>query len=68
MTITAATGGFAFVQPWRGGDIVPRRNTLIALDGSSEIRTPFDNCLLVMPTLRTSRGHTAVRLARLLGE
>ena len=37
---------------------------LIALDGETEIRTPYDNCLLVMPSLRPSRGHTAVRLAR----
>lgn len=63
-TVTAATAGFAFVQPWRGGEIVARRNTLIAFDGEEEIRTPYDECLLVMPSLRPSRGHTAVRLAR----
>ncbi len=62
--ITAGTSGFAFMQPYRGGDVVPRRNTLIALDGRVEIRTPHDACLLVMPSLRPSRGHTAVRLAR----
>ena len=62
--VTAATSNFAFVQSWRGGDVVPRRNTLIAMDGATEIRTPCDNCLLVMPSLRPSRGHTAVRLAR----
>ena len=62
--VTATTSSFAFVQPWRGGDVVPRRNTLIAMDGAAEIRTPYDDCLLVMPSLRPSRGHTAVRLAR----
>jgi len=62
--VTATTSNFAFVQPWCGGDVVARRNTLIALDGAAEIRTPYDNCLLVMPSLRPSRGHTAVRLAR----
>ncbi len=62
--VTAATSNFSFVQPWRGGDIIPRRNTLIALDCGNEIRTPYDECLLVMPSLRPSRGHTAVRLAR----
>ncbi len=62
--VTAATSGFAFVQPYRGGDVVSRRNTLIAIDGNTEIRTPHDDCLLVMPSLRPSRGHTAVRLAR----
>lgn len=66
MTITAATAGFAFVQPYRGGEVIPRRNTLIAVDGAAEIRTPHDDCLLVMPSLRPSRGHTAVRLARFI--
>jgi predicted deacylase len=62
--VTAMTSNFAFVQTYRGGDIIPRRNTLIAMDGETEIRTPHDNCLLVMPALRPSRGHTAVRLGR----
>ena len=62
--ITAATGGFSFVRPFRGGDVVARADTLIAVDGVTEIRTPHDDCLLVMPSLRPSRGHTAVRLAR----
>ena len=66
IAVTAATAGFAFVQPFRGGDIIPARNTLIAMDGTTEIRTPHDDCLLVMPSLRPSRGHTAVRLARFL--
>jgi predicted deacylase len=64
MAVTAATSSFAFVQPYRGGDVIPRRNTVIALDGETEIRTPHDDCLLIMPSLRPSRGHTAVRLAR----
>jgi hypothetical protein len=64
VAVTAASGGFCFVQDFRGGDVVPERNTLIATDGPTEIRTPHDDCLLVMPSLRPSRGHTAVRLAR----
>ena len=66
VAVTAATGAFAFLQSFRGGDVIPRRDTLIALDGSTEIRTPHDDCLLVMPSLRPSRGHTAVRLARFI--
>lgn len=62
--VTAATASFAFVRPWRGGEVVPARGTLLAMDGDTEIRTPHDDCLLVMPSLRTGRGHTAVRLAR----
>ncbi|PZW43652.1 succinylglutamate desuccinylase [Humitalea rosea] len=64
-TITAASDSFAFLGPVRGGDVVPRRNTLIALDGEEEIRTPHDDCLLVMPSPRVTAGQTAVRLARL---
>jgi len=62
--IMATSARFAFVQPFRGGEVVPRANTLLALDGPTEIRTPYDDCLLIMPSLRPSRGHTAVRLAR----
>lgn len=65
-TVIAGTHGFGFVEPFRGGTVIPRRNTLLALDGEAEIRTPHDDCLLVMPSPRTLRGHTAVRLARFL--
>lgn len=62
--ITANTSHFAFVQPYRGGAVVAERNTLIAMDGDTEVRTPYDDCLLVLPSLRPGRGHTAVRMAR----
>ena len=64
MAVVAGTSSFTFVQPWRGGQVIPRRNTLIAIDAATEIRTPYDDCLLVMPSLRPSRGHTVVRMAR----
>ncbi len=62
--VTASTANFAFIRPFRGGEVIADRNTLIALDGMTEIRTPHAECLLVMPSLRPSRGHTAVRMAR----
>jgi predicted deacylase len=68
MAVTAASSSFAFMQRYRGGDVIARRNTLIALDGTAEIRTPYDDCLLIMPSLRPSRGHTAVRLARFVAD
>ena len=66
MTVTAATSGFAFARPFRGGEVIAACDTLIARDGGLEVRTPYDDCLLVMPSLRPSRGHTAVRMARFL--
>ncbi|MGE0221710.1 MAG: succinylglutamate desuccinylase/aspartoacylase family protein [Acetobacteraceae bacterium] len=62
--VTALTSGFVFERTYYGGEVIPDRDTLIAHDGEAEIRTPYDNCLLIMPSLRPSRGHTAVRLAR----
>ena len=66
VAVTAVTSAFTFVQPYRGGDVIPERNTLIAMDGDTEIRTPHDDTLLIMPSLRASRGHTAVRMARFI--
>ncbi|MBR0674005.1 M14 family metallopeptidase [Neoroseomonas soli] len=63
-TVTAASRGFTFLRDFRGGEVIHRRNTLIAVDGDEEIRTPHDDCMLVMPTPLVPRGHTAVRLAR----
>ncbi|MDE2515337.1 MAG: succinylglutamate desuccinylase/aspartoacylase family protein [Rhodospirillales bacterium] len=64
--ICAASADFAFARAFHGGEVIGPRNTLIAHDGAAEIRTPYENCLLVMPSLRPGRGHTAVRLARFL--
>ncbi|GBR09397.1 M14 family metallopeptidase [Acetobacter oeni] len=63
--IVARTASFTFLPTISGGQIIPKRGTLIAQDGPDEIRTPYDNCLLVIPNFRTARSHTAVRLARL---
>ncbi len=63
-TVTARTNRFVFLRNFHGGEIIPAADTLIAHDGDVEIRTPYDNCMLVMPSLRVSHGHTAVRLAQ----
>ncbi len=62
--VTARTNRFEFVREFRGGDIIPLAGTLIAHDGDEEILTPEDNLIMVMPSLKVSHGHTAVRLAR----
>ncbi|MGG6429204.1 peptidase M14 [Acetobacter ghanensis] len=64
--VVAQTAGFAFIRSFMGGDIIEHAGTLIAIDGMDEIRTPYNNCMLVIPNLRPRRGHTAVRLARVL--
>ncbi|MFT8655761.1 MAG: succinylglutamate desuccinylase/aspartoacylase family protein [Acetobacter papayae] len=66
--VQAHTATFAFVRPYASAEIIPTAGTVIALDGPDEIRTPYDNCMLVMPNFRVRRGHTAVRLAQPAGQ
>lgn len=57
-------GPFAYTRPVAGLDVVPRAGTVIATDGPRPIRTPYDDCVLVMPSNTPRRGQTAVRLGR----
>ncbi|WP_323795988.1 succinylglutamate desuccinylase/aspartoacylase domain-containing protein [Nisaea sp.] len=62
--ITVTTDSFLFHDDYVGMEIIPRAGTEIGLDGDKPIRTPHDNCVLVMPSRRLSLGLTAVRLGR----
>jgi hypothetical protein len=62
--VTINTDEFAFARPLAGLDVVTTRGTLLATDGAHEIRTPYDDCVLVMPARRPRKGETAVRLGR----
>lgn len=64
--ITIASDEFAFVHRAVPLGVVPAAGTLLARDGARAIVTPYDNCVLVMPTRRPRRGETAVRLGRYL--
>jgi len=63
-TVTIATDAFAFTMPVRGMQTIPHAGTTYAFDGGTEIRTPHDGCVLIMPTRRPRKGETAVRLGR----
>jgi predicted deacylase len=63
--ITAASKDFRFAQPWKGLEIIESAGTLIATDGAKVWRTPYDACVLVMPsTAHVKPGNTMVRLGR----
>jgi len=64
--VTIESDAFAFALPVAGLQIVPKAGTLLARDGAREIRTPYDDSVLIMPTRRPRRGETAVRIGRLL--
>lgn len=64
--MTVQSGPFRFSRTVRGIDVVPKAGTVIAFDGDIPVKTPYDNCVLVMPSKRLTRGLTAVRLGRFI--
>jgi predicted deacylase len=63
-TVTIRSHGFAFVRPFASLERVPRAGTLLAFDGGRAIITPYDDCVLILPSTSCQPGETAVRLAR----
>jgi predicted deacylase len=64
--VTIATDEFTFTVPVAGLAVVPKAGMLLARDGGAEIHTPYDECVLIMPTRRPKKGETAVRLGRIV--
>jgi len=62
--VTVTGEDFAFARPYRGFETIARAGTVIARDGARAVVTPYDDCVLVMPSLRLKPGQTAVRLGR----
>lgn len=64
--VIARTPAFRFARDFSGLDVVPKEGDVIAWDGDSPVRAPYDNCVLVMPVPHNIRtGLTAVRLGRI---
>lgn len=62
--VTIRTDEFRFVSDFRGLEVIARAGTVIGYDGEHEVRTPYDRCVLIMPSLRRRKGESAVRLGR----
>jgi len=62
--ITALTDDFQFCEEYVGMEIIESEGTKIAQDGDLDIRTPYDNCLLMMPNHRPGAGVRKLRLCR----
>jgi predicted deacylase len=65
--VTITGDRFEFVEPYVGLEVVEKQGSLLGHDGDKEVRTPYDNCVLIMPSRRLVRGQTAVRLGRYVG-
>lgn len=64
--VAVETGEFRFARPFQSLETIAQPGTLLAHDGVKEVRTPYPDCVLVMPSRRPARGSTAVRLAHAL--
>lgn len=62
--VTIRSENFAFVGDYRGMEIVAEAGTVIGMDGDEAVRTPHDDCIMVMPSQRLRKGLTAVRFGR----
>jgi len=62
--VTIETNSFSFVEPYEGQEVIAKAGTIIGHDGGREIRSPYDECVLIMPSRRLAKGQTAVRLGR----
>ena len=60
--VTITGDSFEFVQDFRGLEVLTPKGTLIGRDNGREVRTPYDDCVLIMPSRRLVKGQTAVRL------
>jgi len=63
--VTARSHRFRFLDAWRGLQVIPRAGTAIGDNDGETVVTPYDDCVLVMPSVRQARaGVTVVRFAR----
>jgi predicted deacylase len=65
--VTITGERFEFVGDFRGLEVLTPKGTVIGRDGGREVRTPYDDCVLIMPSRRSGKGQTAVRLGRYVG-
>ncbi len=63
--VVASSMDFQFACDWQGLETLARAGDIIAWEDGKPIVTPYDDCTLIMPSLRQLRpGVTVVRLAR----
>ena len=63
--VVAQSRDFRFAQRYTGLETIEHAGTVIGREGDRVVTTPYDRCVLVMPSLRQLRpGVTVVRLAQ----
>lgn len=64
--ITVHSENFHFVDDYLGMEEIATAGTILGYDDGEPVVTPYDGCILIMPSRRLSAGQTAVRLGRVV--
>ena len=64
--VTIETDNFVFARTFEAFEVVAEEGTLIGTDDGTERRTPYPDCVMVMPAREAVKGKTAVRLGRIV--
>ena len=62
--VATETDEFRFVEDFKGLEQFPEAGTVIATDGDNPVKTPHDDCILVMPNPHARKGMRVLRFAR----
>ena len=66
--VVVKTMDFSFPYLFKGLEVIPKAGTVVATDGETTWRTPYDDCVMVMPSLAHKKpGNTVLRLGRYEG-
>lgn len=63
--VTITSERFRFARDFANLTRIAKAGTLIARDGGARVETPYDDCILVMPSKHLPPGQTAVRFGRI---
>ncbi|MFO1085160.1 MAG: succinylglutamate desuccinylase/aspartoacylase family protein [Reyranellaceae bacterium] len=66
--VATKRGNFQSVRPFEGQEVIEKAGTLLGHDDGEPVTTPYDKCVLVMPSSNRPlrAGVTVVRLGRLV--
>jgi predicted deacylase len=63
--VVAKSKDLKFPYMFKGLEVIPKAGTVVATDGPTTWKTPYDDCVLVMPSLaHVKPGNTVMRLGR----
>jgi hypothetical protein len=63
--VVAESMDFKFPYLFKGLEVIPKAGTVVATDGDRTWKTPYEDCVMVMPSLAHLKpGTTVLRLGR----